>query len=79
VIGSAEVLVASTQVRGQHGVELAGDLGLDGAVLEHGLDHHVGVAQQAVVGAGRDAREDGVALSAAMRPRSTCLASAFSA
>ena len=46
----------------QHGVQLLGDLGLDGAVFKHGFDHHVGIAQQLVVGAGCDAGKDGIGL-----------------
>jgi hypothetical protein len=39
--------------RRQHGVQLAGHFGLDGTVFEHGFDHHIGIAQQLVIGAGR--------------------------
>ena len=49
-------------MRRQHGVELACDLGLERAVLEHRFHHQLDIGQRGIVGAGMDAGEDGVGL-----------------
>ena len=49
VIGSVEVLEAKIASGPEHGLRLAGGLGLDGAILEHGLDDEIAARQRRVV------------------------------
>ena len=48
--------------RRDHRLGLRGDVGLDLALLEHGLDHEVGAVEPRVVDGRRDAREHGLGL-----------------
>ena len=74
VIGSVEVLEAKRHVGRHHGLGLLGDVGLDGAVFEHGLDDEIGVLQPGIIRRRRDAaRARHLPRPAVMRPRSTWL------
>ena len=62
VIGSVEVLDAEKGVRRQMRLDLLEHLGLDGRVLEHGLDHELGAGGVGRVGGRRDPRQQLVGL-----------------
>ncbi len=57
VIGNVEVLLAKTADLRDHRLRPRGDVRLDGALLEHGLDDEVGAVEPRVIHGGRDARE----------------------
>jgi len=69
VIGSVRRIGAEDHLVADHGLRLGDSLGLDLAVLEHRLDDQIAVLERAVVGRGRDAREQRLAVGRNWRGR----------
>ena len=69
-----EVLEARIAPGLQHRIQLLEDLLLDAHLFEHGLDHHVGISQGAVVGDASDQREALPIASSVRLPRLTLAA-----
>jgi hypothetical protein len=75
VMGSVEVLEANTASAPITASASWVHVGLDGAVLEHGLDHQVAALQVFVARGRLDARQQRVALLLRAPPRDTALSS----
>ncbi len=63
------------RIRPHHGQRFCRRLGLDGAILEHRLDHQIDAGERRIIGGRNYARQDRSSASGVLRPLATAVES----